>query len=279
MWGAARRFPVIPVAILLLLMVIPAIAAEWIAPHDPLEGSLVERLKPPAWETGGASQFLLGTDKQGRDILSRIVHGARISLGVSLVAVFVAGSIGAALGMIAGYYGGWIDGLIMRLVDISLALPLLLIGLVLVVAIGPGFWTVILVVSLLLWSRYARQIRGETLTIKHQDYIARARVAGASDFRIITRDVLPNVTNTLIVLATLNVGQVILLEATLSFLGAGIPRPLPSWGVLVADGRDHIVAAWWIAFFPGLAIMAVVLAMNLLGDWLRDRLDPRLRQV
>lgn len=273
------RLPVIPLLLLAVLLVIPALFADWIAPHDPLEGSLVARLKAPAWEAGGSPEYLLGTDKQGRDLLSRIIHGARISLQVSLVAVFVSGAIGTVLGLVSGYYGGWVDAVIMRLVDISLSLPLVLIGLVLVIVMGPSLLTVVIVVSLLLWSRYARQIRGEALAIRNQDFIARARVAGSSDARIIALHVFPNVVNTLIVLATLNVGQVILLEATLSFLGAGIPRPLPSWGVMVADGRDHIVAAWWIAFFPGLAIMLVVLAMNMVGDWLRDQLDPRLRQV
>jgi peptide/nickel transport system permease protein len=274
-----RRLPIIPLALLLVLLVVPALFAEWVAPHDPLEGSLVARLKPPVWEEGGSTQYLLGTDKQGRDLLSRIIHGARISLQVSIVAVVLSGAIGTVLGLVSGYYGGWVDTVIMRLVDISLSLPLVLIGLVLVIVMGPGLMTVVVVVSLLLWSRYARQIRGEALAIRHQDFIARARVAGCSDARIIALHVFPNVVNTLIVLATLNVGQVILLEATLSFLGAGIPRPLPSWGVMVADGRDHIVAAWWIAMVPGLAIMLVVLAMNMVGDWLRDRLDPRLRQA
>jgi peptide/nickel transport system permease protein len=275
----ARRLPLIPLLILLVLLFIPAFFAEWIAPHDPLEGSLVARLKPPVWEQGGSTEYLLGTDKQGRDLLSRIIYGARISLQVSLVAVFLSGALGTVLGLISGYYGGWVDTVIMRLVDISLSLPLVLIGLVLVIVMGAGLMTVVVVVSLLLWSRYARQIRGEALAMRHQDFIARARVAGASDARIIALHVFPNVVNTLIVLATLNVGQVILLEATLSFLGAGIPRPLPSWGVMVADGRDHIVAAWWIAMVPGLAIMLVVLAMNMVGDWLRDDLDPRLRQA
>jgi peptide/nickel transport system permease protein len=275
----ASRLPLIPLAILVVLLIVPALFAEWIAPHDPLEGSLVARLQPPAWEAGGSTTYLLGTDKQGRDLLSRIIYGARISLQVSIVAVILSGAIGTVLGLVSGYYGGAVDTVIMRLVDISLSLPLVLIGLVLVIVMGPGLMTVVVVVSLLLWSRYARQIRGEALAIRNQDYIARARVAGSSDARIIALHVFPNIVNTLIVLATLNVGQVILLEATLSFLGAGIPRPQPSWGVMVADGRDHIVAAWWIAMVPGLAIMLVVLAMNMVGDWLRDQLDPRLRQA
>ena len=273
------RYPVVPITLLMVLLVIPALFASWLTPHDPINGSLSARLRPPFWMEGGSTEFLLGADKQGRDILTRILHGASISIKVSLAAVFISGAVGTILGMVSGYFGGWVDAVIMRLVDISLSLPLVLIGLVLAVVMGPSERTVITVVSLLLWSRYARQIRGETLAIKNQDFIARARVAGSSDLRIIARHVFPNVVNTLIVLATLNVGQVILLEATLSFLGAGIPKPLPSWGVMVADGRDNILAAWWVAFFPGLTIMLVVLAMNLLGDCVRDRLDPRLRQV
>lgn len=278
-WRTLRRLPLISLAVLLVVLIIPALFAEVIAPHDPIEGNLAARLKPPFWMEGGSTDHLLGTDKQGRDILSRIIYGARISLGVSLSAVVIGGTIGTVLGLIAGYFGSWVDHGIMYLVDVFLSLPLILMALVLVAVFGPGFSTAIAVVSLLLWSRYARQVRGETLSMKERDFVARARVAGASSARILFRHILPNVGNTLIVLATLQVGTVILLEATLSFLGAGIPRPNPSWGVMVADGRDLLVTAWWIAFFPGLAILLVVLAMNMLGDWLRDHLDPKLRQV
>jgi peptide/nickel transport system permease protein len=215
----------------------------------------------------------------GRDILSRIIHGARISLVVSLVAIFVSGSIGTVLGLISGYFGGRLDTVIMRLVDVSLALPTILLALVLVAAVGSSFGTVIAVITVILWARYARQVRGETLSLKTQDFIARARVSGASHVRIMVRYIFPNVVNTLVVLATLQVGAVILLESTLSFLGAGIPRPTPAWGVMIADGRELIVTAWWVALFPGLAIMLTVLSLNLLGDWLRDHLDPKLKHV
>ncbi len=278
-WRFLRRYPVISVFVLLVVLIIPAIFANVLAPHDPITGNLADRLKPPFWVDGGSSDYLLGTDRQGRDILSRILFGARISLSVSLVALLIGGSIGTVLGLMAGYYGKWVDGVIMRLVDMMLSMPLILIALVLVIVFEPGVGTTIGVVALLLWSRYARLIRAQVLTIKEQDFIARARVAGSSDFRIIVRHVFPNVVNTLIVLATLQVGVVILLEATLSFLGAGIPRPQPSWGALVADGRDYIALAWWISVIPGLAIMLTVLSMNMLGDWLRDRLDPKLRQI
>ncbi|MDZ7379836.1 MAG: ABC transporter permease [candidate division KSB1 bacterium] len=274
-----RRFPGVAMIILVFLLVIPGLFAEWIAPHDPVKGSLGARLKPPMWAKGGSIDHPLGTDKVGRDILSRIIYGARVSLRVSLEAILVSGFIGTTLGLVAGYFGGKVDALIMRLVDISLGLPLILVALVFVAALGPSFTTVVVVITLLLWARYARQVRGETLSIKERDFIARARVAGASHLRIMVRYILPNVVNTLIVLATLQVGFVILLESSLSFLGAGIPRPTPAWGLMVADGRELIVTAWWISMFPGLAIMLTVLSLNLLGDWLRDHLDPKLKNV
>lgn len=275
----AARLPLIPLAMLAFLLVIPAVFATQVAPHDPLKGSLAKRLKPPVWQQGGTVEHPLGTDKVGRDILSRIIHGARVSLAVSLVAIFVGGALGTALGLTSGYFGGWVDAIIMRLVDISLSLPTILLALVLVAAVGPSFGTVIGVLVVLLWARYARLVRGETLAIKERDFIARARVAGASHVRIMTRYIFPNVVNSLIVLATLQVGYVILLESALSFLGAGLPRPTPAWGLMIADGRELIVTAWWVSMFPGLAIMLTVLALNLLGDWLRDHFDPKLRHV
>ena len=275
----ARRFPGIPLFILLFLLVLPGLFAPYLAPHNPIRGSLRARLKPPVWVQGGTIAHPLGTDKVGRDILSRIIYGARISLAVSVVAILVSGAIGTALGLMAGYFGGRLDALIMRLVDISLGLPVILLALVFVAAIGASFGTVVMVTAILLWARYARQVRGETLSIRERDFIARARVAGASHFRIMLRYIFPNVVNTLTVLATLQIGAVILLESALSFLGAGIPRPTPTWGSMIADGRDLIVVAWWIAMFPGLAIMLTVLSLNLLGDWLRDYLDPKLRNV
>ena len=263
---------------LLVLLIFPAITADWLAPHDPVHGSVKDRRQPPVF-FGGTWKYPLGTDRIGRDILSRIMYGARVSLSISLVGIFVGGIIGATLGMLAGYFGGWIDTVIMRLVDISLALPAILLALVLAAATGPSFQTIIVVVAFVLWALYARQVRGEVLSIRERDFVARARVAGASRARIMARHILPNVTNTIIVLATLQVGSVIILEAALSFLGLGIPRPTPAWGIMVADGRQLIVSAWWISFFPGLAITLTVFSLNLLGDWLRDRLDPKLKQV
>lgn len=278
-WHRVKRYPLIPLGLLLFLLLIPAVFAPWVAPHDPFQGSLSNRLMPPVWQDGGSTEYLLGTDKLGRDMLSRIIYGARVSLTVSLIAIFVGGIIGTILGLISGYFGGRIDAVIMRLVDISLALPTILLALVLVAAVGPSFGTVITVLIVLLWARYARLVRGETLAIKELDFIARARVAGASHTRIMRKYIFPNVVNSLIVLATLQVGYVILLESALSFLGAGLPRAEPAWGVMVSDGRELIVTAWWVSMFPGIAIMLTVLALNLLGDWLRDHLDPKLRNL
>src|SRR5262245_2606433 len=275
----ARRYPLVPLALLTFLLVIPAALAPQVSPYDPLRGSLAKRLKPPVWMQGGSSDHLLGTDKLGRDILSRLIYGARVSLAVSLIAIVVGGLIGVSLGLMSGYFGGKVDALLMRLVDISLSLPTILLALVLVAAVGPSFGTVITVLVVLLWARYARLVRGETLSIKERDFIARARVAGASHTRIMTRYIFPNVVNSLTVLATLQVGYVILLESALSFLGAGLPRPTPAWGLMIADGRELIVSAWWVSMFPGLAIMLTVLSLNLLGDWLRDHFDPKLRHV
>jgi len=275
----AKRYPVVPVAILVFFLLIPAIFAPLVAPHDPLKGSLSKRLKPPVWAEGGSIEYPLGTDKMGRDLLSRMIYGARISLLVSFMAVVVGGSMGTTLGLISGYFGGKIDALIMRLVDITLSLPTILLALVLVSALGPSFGTVITVIALIIWARYARQARAETLTVREQDFVARARVAGASHLRIMVRYIFPNIVNTLVVLATLQVGAIILLESTLSFLGVGIPRPTPAWGVMVADGRELIVTAWWVSMFPGIGIMLTVLSLNLFGDWLRDHLDPKLKHV
>ena len=275
-----RYLPKFPTILLLLVLVIPAIFADVIAPYDPLEapGGIRARFQPPVF-AGGSWDHVLGTDKTGRDILSRVLHGSRISIMISIIGIAIAGTVGVTLGLIAGYYGGRIDAIIMRLVDTSFSIPPVLLALALATAIEPSFRTVIIVVGALLWSIYCRQVRGDTLSVRTQDYIARAKVSGASDIRIMLRHVLPNITNTLIVLATLQVGFVILLEAGLSFLGVGLSRPTPAWGLMVADGREVIIRAWWVALWPGLAIMLTVFGFNLLGDWLRDRLDPRLRQL
>jgi peptide/nickel transport system permease protein len=267
----------IPAAVL-LLMLGAAIFASQLAPYDPLQTSLSQRLAPPAF-AGGTEAHLLGTDKLGRDVLSRIIFGARVSLSVSLLVILVTATIGTALGILGGYLGGWVDSLLMRITDISLAFPGILIALLLAVTLGPSFTTVVLAISLLGWAPYARLIRGDVLKLRNADFVLQARIIGCSPMRIMLTHIFPNIVNPLLILATLSVGLIILVESALSYLGAGIPPPTATWGSMVSDGRGLIDTAWWISFFPGLAIGLVVLAGNFLGDWLRDRLDPRLRQL
>ncbi len=232
-----------------------------------------------SFRKAGSTKYLLGTDKNGMDIFSRLIYGARLALLVSLLGIVVSGIIGSSLGIMAGFYGGILDTIIMRMVDISLSISLVLIALVLAAVRGPSIDNVLIVICLFLWSRYARLIRGETLLLKSQDFIARARVSGASDLRIMYKHIMPNLANTIIVLATLQIGFVIILEASLSFLGAGVPRPNPAWGLMVADGRELLSSAWWVSLVPTVAIVLTVLSINLLGDWVRDRLDPKQRQI
>jgi len=222
---------------------------------------------------------LLGTDSLGRDILSRIFFGARISLSVALLVVAICSVIGTILGMVAGYLGGRFDAVLMRVTDAALAFPALLIALLLGVVLGPSFGTVVLALSALGWAPYARMMRGEVLKLRGEDFVAQARIIGSSQARILIKHIFPNVINTLVVLMTMSVGLVILIEASLSFLGAGIPPPTPSWGSMVSDGRNLFAQAWWISLFPSLAIGLVVLSGNFLGDWIRDKMDPKLRQL
>jgi peptide/nickel transport system permease protein len=273
-----RLPPTIPLAIVLALLLC-GILAPALAPHSPIEGSLGDRLVPPVGIEGSKPGHWLGTDRLGRDTLSRLIYGARISLAVSVVGITLTGAAGSFIGLLAGYFGGWVDTILMRLVDISLSLPGILIAVLLSVVFEPSFKNVIIVVVFLLWPSYARLVRGETLGLKQQEFVALARIAGCSNLTIMFRHIVPNLLPSILVLATLHVGYVIVLEAALSFLGVGIPPPTPSWGVMVADGRGLIEQAWWVSVLPGIAILATVLSLNILGDWVRDRLDPKLRQV
>ncbi|OGO41022.1 MAG: hypothetical protein A2137_01015 [Chloroflexi bacterium RBG_16_58_8] len=269
---------VIPAAVLLLLM-LAAILAPLLAPYPPTKISMTERLLPPFFVDGGSTAHLLGTDTLGRDILSRVIYGARVSLSVSLLVILITCSVGTMMGIIGGYLGGPTENVLMRITDASLAFPGILLALLLAVALGPSFKTVVLAISILGWAPYARLIRGEALKVRQTDFVAQARIIGSSPLRIMVRHIFPNVINPMIVMMTLSLGMVILVEAALSFLGAGIPPPTPSWGSMVSDGRNLIDSAWWISFFPGLSIGLVVLSGNFLGDWIRDKLDPRLRQL
>jgi peptide/nickel transport system permease protein len=273
-----RRVPWIPIGII-VAFVVAALLAPFLSPSDPYAQSLRNRFKPPVWEERGSWTHPLGTDRLGRDMLSRIVHGARVSLAVGALAVLLASTVGAAVGLVAGYYGGRVDAALMRITDATLSFPVILLALILAVTVGPSFFNVVIAIAVILWARYARVIRGEVLTLMELDFIAQARIAGAGAGWIILRHLAPNTLNTLVVLVTLQVGYVIIVEAALSFLGAGIPPPTPAWGSMIAEGRDFVTSAWWVSFLPGLAIMLVVLAFNVLGDWLRDTLDPKLRQL
>lgn len=275
---ALRGVP-IPALAFLMLIVVLGVAGDAVAPHDPKAGNLSISLIPPIWQDGGTWTYPLGTDQQGRDILSRLISGARVSLLVGFTAVGVSGAIGLFLALIGGFYGGWADAIVGRFIDVMLALPFLLIALVLATILEPGVRTVILVLGLTGWATYARVLRGEVLRIRSQDYVKLARVGGCSTSRILVRYITPNLTNTLVVLASLQLGVTILSEATLSFLGIGIRAPQAAWGLMLAEGRQYITYAWWLVVFPGVAIMLTVLSINMLGDWLRVRLDPRLRQV
>ena len=265
--------------VIIAVLVIVAVFAPLIATHSPTEQSLPNKLKPPAWQQGGSTTHLLGTDMLGRDLFSRLVYGARVSLTVAMFALMSGGLIGLAVGIVAGYVGGRTDSTLMRIVDATLTFPTILIALLLAVSLGAGLRTIVLAITVIIWARFARVVRGEVLSVKTRDFVALARVHGCSHLRIMAIHIVPNVLNTFMVLLTLHIGFVIIVEASLSFLGAGIPPPTPSWGQMVADGRSHIASAWWLSALPGAAIMLVVLAFNLFGDWLRDWLDPRLRQV
>jgi peptide/nickel transport system permease protein len=273
-----RRLPVFSLGII-AVFVLAAVLAPLLHLANPYEQSLRLKFRPPAWEERGTWANPLGTDRLGRDMLARIVWGARVSLAAGVVTVLLASAFGATIGLIAGYYGGRVDAGLMRVTDATLSFPIILLALILAVTVGPSFVNVVIAIAVILWARYARVIRGQVLTLMELDFIAQARIAGAGATRIIMRHLLPNTLNTLVVLVTLQIGYVIIVEASLSFLGAGIPPPTPAWGSMIAEGRDFVTTAWWVSFLPGLAILLVVLAFNLLGDWLRDTLDPKLRQL
>jgi peptide/nickel transport system permease protein len=261
-----------------LILVLTAILAPWIAPYNPNVGALDNRLLPPFWQEGGRTDFLLGTDTLGRDILSRIIYGTRTTLSVCALVVIIAGSLGTFLGIIAGYLGGWFDIIIMRAVDLVYSLPAILLALLLGAIFGPSFQILVFIVSSTLWAGYARMARAETLKVKEFDFIALAKIAGCSRASIMMRHIFPNVVSPIIILATLQVGTIVIVEASLSFLGVGIPPPTPDWGSMVAEGRSFIVTAWWLCIIPGFAIALTVLTFNLLGDTLNDLLNPLIHR-
>ncbi len=272
-------FPLIPMSILGGLLFV-AIFANVLAPHDPEVGSLGERFRPPFWQQGGSEKFLLGSDHLGRDVLSRLIFGTRVSIVVGFTAVLVAGVLGTGLGILSGYLGGWVDQVIMRITDAWLALPALTFAIFLAAVVGPSEMNIVIILGSVYWTRYARVIRGEVLSLKERDFVRLAIVAGCSKRTIMKRHILPNVLNSAIVLGTLMLGVVVVTEAALSFLGVGVPPPKPAWGLMLADGKKGMMAGyWWLTVLPGCCIMFMVLSANLLGDWLRVKLDPQLRQL
>ena len=289
-WMFVRRWPVIPMAVLALL-VLCGIFAPLLATHDPYAGAIRSRQQPPPWlpdrfvsdvlivNEEVRAEHLLGTDHTGRDVFSRMLFGARISLAVAAIALFSGFIVGTTLGILSGYSGGWVDEVITRIVDIWQALPFLMVALVCVLLFGQSLRLLLILLAALAWIPFVRVIRSQTLVIKNEPYVDLARVAGCSQVRILVRHILPGVVNTSVVIATLSVGTLILAEAALSFLGAGVPSPTPTWGSMVSEGRGYLEVAPWPTVLPGFAIFLVVMSLNFTGDWLRDRLDPRLRQL
>jgi peptide/nickel transport system permease protein len=256
-----------------------ALLAPVLGPHDPLDQDIARRLLPPAWFAGGSPEHFLGTDQLGRDILSRIIYGSRISLLIGLLSVALSLPIGVCVGLVAGYFGGRLDDVIMRLADVQLAFPFILLAITIAGVLGPSPRNVILILAIGGWVVYARLARGQVLSLREKEFVEAARGLGLGHGRILLRHVLPNVLTPIIVVATFSVAQMILLESSLSFLGLGVQPPTPSWGGMLNDGRAYITIAWWLMTFPGAAIMLTVLGINFLGDWLRDLLDPRLQSV
>ena len=265
-------------AALVLAIVVLAVVAPWVSPHDPLAQVLADRLKPPAWLPGGSTTYLLGTDTNGRDLLSRILWGARTSLEIGLLTVVLGSLIGVGAGLLAGYRGGWLDMLVGRLADIQQAIPLLILALAVIAMVGSSILNLVLVLGIGSWPYYERVVRGEVLATRERAYIDAARAAGVGGGRILLRHILPNVAGSIIVLVTLELPQVILFTAGLTFLGLGVPPPTPEWGRLIFDGRDYLQSAWWLTVEPSAVLVLFVLGVNLLGDALRDRIDPVRRQ-
>jgi peptide/nickel transport system permease protein len=260
--------------LMLMVMVGSALFAPALTPYDPRDAALKERMLPPVWVERGSEKHLLGTDGLGRDVFARLIYGARISLSVAALVIIFGGGVGALIGITAGYFGGMVDTVLMRIVDIMMSIPYILVAIVLAVALGPSFINIVVVIAVLLWPNIARQIRGDALAIRRQDYAVYAEMIGLPRWRIMLQHILPNVTPSLVVVATLETGGAILTESTLGFLGVGIPPPEPSWGLMVSEGAGLIATGWWIALFPGLAIMLTVWIFNTIGDWLRDATAP-----
>ena len=274
----ASRWALVGMLILVVVSFV-AVFGPWLAPFDPNRQNLIMRLLEPGSPGRDGMTYWLGSDHLGRDVLSRLLYGARVSLLVGVAAIAVGGTIGTIAGLVSGYFGGWIDDVIMRLGDIQLAFPFILLAIMFLVVLGPGLMNMILVLGIGQWITYARIVRAQTLSLREKEYVEAARAMGDSTFSILFRTILPNIMAPLTVIASFNVAGVILSEAALSFLGLGVPPEVPTWGSMLSESRDHLLSnKWWLAVFPGLAIVLTVLAFNIIGDWLRDFLDPRLKE-
>lgn len=272
--GGARHLPIVPLVILAGL-VVSALFADVLAPYDPLKVELANALAPPFYHEGGSMAHPLGTDELGRDILSRLMHGGRVSLLLAASVIVIGGFVGVPVGLLSGYVGGLTDSIIQRAVEAVLSLPTIMVALVFVFVIGQTYASIVLILSPFVAAEIARMVRGDALAIRRSNYVSLARVAGASHLRVIIRHILPNVAGTIIVVATLQVGALILVEASLSFLGVGVPPPTPAWGLMIDGGREYVATKYWLSLFPGLAIVVTVLSINWIGDWLRNVLDPK----
>jgi peptide/nickel transport system permease protein len=265
--------------LILLWLVVTALLSPYVAPHNPIRERLIDRLLPPAWAEDGEWRYLLGTDHLGRDLVSRIIYGSRVSLVVGFAAVAIGGALGIALGVAAGFLGGQTDEVIMAVADMQLAFPTILFAIAIIAVLGPSFINLVIVIGISGWVTYARIARGQVLSVREKEFVEAIRAQGGSQWRIVWRHILPNILSPLIVVATLDLARTIILESTLSFLGLGIQPPTPSWGGMLSDGREYLLSAWWIATFPGVALMLTALSFNRLGDWVRDLTDPRLRRT
>lgn len=273
----ARRRTALFGAVVVVLVVLTAVAAPWVSPFDPLLQDLENRLKPPMWRDAAGGVHPLGTDHLGRDLLARVIYGARPALLVGFAAVAISGLLGMVVGLLSGYFGGRVDDVLMRLGDVQLAFPFILLAIAVIGVLGPSLGTIIVVIGVSSWVVYARVVRGAVLSLREREFVQAALALGAGDARVLARHVLPNAFTPWLVVATLDMARVIVIESALSFLGLGVQPPTPTWGGMLADGRVYISTAWWLATFPGLAILVAVLGINLFGDGLRDTLDPRLK--
>ena len=264
--------------VVVLAAVVMALAARALAPGDPLKNNLLDRLTPPMWMAGGNTQHPLGTDTLGRDVASRLLYGARVSLVVGFAAVIIGGALGVALGLVAGYYRGWLDDVLMRVGDIQLAFPVLVLAVAVLAVVGSSLSSLVLVLGVTGWITYARIVRGEALSLREREFVDAARALGARDRFILLRHILPNLLPPIVVVATFSLARVVVAEASLAFLGLGMPAPTPSWGAMLDEGRNYLTTGWWLALFPGVAILLLVLGINIVGDWLRDALDPRVER-